>query len=137
MEHIKGHTGLLSMYDTAAYKPIMCLTSTSMERAAEMTEKITYCTQGEKQSSVTSITRSLNFDGEYVADDAGATYEDLVSKMESMTEQDFKLEGRGEPIYFKAVIASLSDSFPAEGDATFSGTLNINGEPTTVDPFGI
>jgi hypothetical protein len=136
--YIKGHAGLLSIYDTAAYKPIVCLTSTSMERTAELTEKVNYCTQGETQSSVNSISRSLSLDGEYVELDNGetakVTYDGLVEVMESKEERVFKIEGRGKDQYFRAIIASLSDTFPAGEDATFSGTLNINGRLTSIDP---
>lgn len=134
--NVKGHTGLLSIFLTAGYKPVVCLTSTSMQRVSEMTEKVNYCTEGETVSSVDRITRSVNLDGEVVTIDGddGATYKDLVAAMESKEEQRFKIEGRGEPQFFKAVIASLDDSFAAGEDATFSGQLNINGEITETDP---
>lgn len=135
--NVKGHTGLLSIFLTAGYKPVVCLTSTSMDRVSEMTEKVNYCTEGETVSSVDRITRTVNLDGEVVTIDEadnGATYDDLVAAMESKQEQRFKIEGRGSTQYFKAVIASLGDNFTAGDDATFSGQLNVNGEITETDP---
>lgn len=128
MAEIKGHTGLLSIYDTSAYKPIICLTSTSYSRALVMTEKVNYCTEGETQSSPQSINRTISFDAEYsTAEAAQASYVDVDEAMESMVEQFFKLEGRGSAaIYFKGYISSLDDTFQAGEDATFSGEITIN-----------
>ena len=134
MAEIKGHTGLLSIYDTAAYKPIVCLTSTSYSRALVMTEKVNYCTEGETQSSAQSINRTISFDAEYsTAEAAQASYVDVDEAMESMTEQFFKLEGRGSAIYFKGYISSLDDTFQAGEDATFSGEITVN-EKYDTDP---
>ena len=128
MAEIKGHTGLLSIYDTSAYKPIICLTSTSYSRALVMTEKVNYCTEGTTQSSPQSINRTISFDAEYsTAEAAQASYVDVDEAMESMVEQFFKLEGRGSAaIYFKGYISSLDDTFQAGEDATFSGEITIN-----------
>ena len=127
MAEIKGHTGLLSIYDTSAYKPIICLTSTSYSRALVMTEKVNYCTEGETKSSPQSINRTISFDAEYsTAEAAQASYVDVDEAMESMVEQFFKLEGRGSAIYFKGYISSLDDTFQAGEDATFSGEITIN-----------
>lgn len=136
--NVKGHTGILSMYVGAAYKPIVCLTSTSMDRASELKEKVNYCTQGETVSSVDRITRTFNLDGEIVTLDVGttdATYQDMVTAMETKQEQFFKIEGRSTAAqYFKAVIASLGDVFEGGSDATFSASLNINGALEDTDP---
>ena len=134
MAEIKGHTGLLSIYDTSAYKPIICLTSTSYSRALVMTEKVNYCTEGTTQSSTQSINLTISFDAEYsTAEAAQASYVDVDEAMESMVAQFFKLEGRGSAIYFKGYISSLDDTFQAGEDATFSGEITIN-EKYDTDP---
>lgn len=132
--NVKGYTGLLSVYDTTAYKPIVCLTSTSMSSVLRMIEKVNYCTQGETIKTIDGIDRTVSFDAEVMTVDGNtnASYAELLELQGE--EQTFKLEGRGEAKYFKAVISDLSDTFPGEGDATFSGTLTINGDISETDP---
>ena len=133
--NVKGYTGLLSVYDTAAYKPIVCLTSTSMSSVLRLIEKVNYCTQGETIRTIDGIDRTVSFDAEVMTVDTPATkasYAELLGLQEA--EQTFKLEGRGTLQYFNAVISDLSDTFPGEGDATFSGTLTINGDISSSDP---
>lgn len=132
--NVKGHTGLLSVYDTTAYKPIVCLTSTSMSSVLRLIEKVNYCTQGETIKTIDGIDRTVSFDAEVMTVDgtSNASYAELLALQE--VEQTFKLEGRGVAQYFKAVISDLSDTFPGEGDATFSGTLTINGDISETDP---
>lgn len=136
--NVKGADGILSFHDGTAYKPIVCLTSTSMSRVSEVIQKVNYCTQGETVSTVDRITRTVNFDGEVMtvgvpAD--GVSYGDLITAIESMEEQNFRLDGRGVTQYFKAIIANLDDTYPGEGDATFSGSLTINGDVSETDPL--
>ena len=135
--NVKGHTGLLSVYDTSAYKPIVCLTSTSMSSVLRLIEKVNYCTQGETIKTIDGVDRTVSFDAEVMTVDAvggtaNASYAELLGLQGE--EQTFKLEGRGELKYFSAVISDLSDTFPGEGDATFSGTLTINGDISETDP---
>lgn len=133
--NVKGHTGLLSVYDTTAYKPIVCLTSTSMSSVLRLIEKVNYCTQGETIRTIDGIDRTVSFDAEVMTVDSGATNASYAELLELQgAEQTFKLEGRGVAQYFNAVISDLSDTFPGEGDATFSGTLTINGDISATDP---
>ena len=133
--NVKGHTGLLSVYVTSAYKPIVCLTSTSMSSVLRLIEKVNYCTAGETVQTIDGIDRTVSFDAEVMTLD-GTTSASLSEIMALQgTEQTFKLEGRNSSAqYFNAVISNLDDSFTAGEDATFSGTLTINGDIVTVDP---
>jgi len=136
--NVKGAQGILSFHDGTAYKPIVCLTSTSMSRVSEVIQKVNYCTQGETISKVDRITRTVKFDGEVMTVGApadGVSYDDLITAIESMEEQNFRLDGRGTSQYFKAVISNLDDTYPGEGDATFSGSLTINGDISETDPL--
>ena len=136
--NVKGAEGVLSFHDGTAYKPIICLTSTSMSRVSEVIQKVNYCTQGETITKVDSITRTVNFDGEVMTvgtPDDGVSYDDLITAIESMEEQNFRLDGRGTEQYFKAIIANLDDTYPGGGDATFSGSLTINGDVSETDPL--
>ena len=133
--NVKGHTGLLSVYVTSAYKPIVCLTSTSMSSVLRLIEKVNYCTAGETVQTIDGIDRTVSFDAEVMTLD-GTTDVSLSEIMALQgAEQTFKLEGRGSaPQYFAAVISNLDDSYAAGEDATFSGTLTINGDILTSDP---
>ena len=133
--NVKGHTGLLSVYVTSAYKPIVCLTSTSMSSVLRLIEKVNYCTEGETVQTIDGIDRTVSFDAEVMT--IGGTSDASLSEIMALQgeEQTFKLEGRGSaPQYFAAVISNLDDSYAAGEDATFSGTLTINGDIVTSDP---
>ena len=138
--YVKGHTGILSVKDGAAYKPLVCLTSTAGDMSTETSERVNYCTQGETQTSIDGITETVNFDGLIIADsDMDETeygYADMKALMRTKEAHDFKLEGegRGDAQYFNAVITALGDVFPGDGDATFTGSMTINGEPSATDP---
>ena len=140
MENVKGQEALLSMYVGAAYKPIVCLTETSTNRVSEIIQKVNYCTKGVPTSKVDSVSTTVNISGEVMklgAEETDkATYKDLITAIESKEEQTFRYEtiDSTTPEYFKAVIASLDGTF-GEGDATFSGSLAINGDISETDPL--
>ena len=140
MENVKGQEALLSMYVGAAYKPIVCLTETSTSRVSEIIQKVNYCTRGVPTSKVDSVSTTVNISGEVmtlgVDDTDKATYKDLITAIESKEEQTFRYEtvDAATPEYFKAVIASLDGTF-GEGDATFSGSLTVNGGMLDEDPM--
>ena len=134
----KGHTGILSVKDEASYKPLVCLTSTSIDRSANTSEMVNYCTQGETITQVDSISRSVSFDAMIVdetdmgADESG--YNDLVAIMESKKSHAFKIEGRDGEQFFTAIITNLPDTFSSGENATFSGTMTVHGEFLATDP---
>ena len=129
--YVKGHTGVLSVKSASSYKPLVCLTSTSIDRSANTSEMVNYCTQGETVTQIDSISRSVSFDAIMVD---GSGYTDLVAIMESKEPSMFKIEGRGGSEYFSASVTSLSDTFPGDGNATFSGTLTVHGEFGGAEP---
>ena len=135
--YVKGHTGILSVKDATTYKPLVCITSTSVDRSANTSEMVNYCTQGETVTQIDSISRSVSFDATIVdetdlGDDAG--YADLVAIMETKASHMFKIEGRDGEQFFSASITSLSDTFAGGENATFSGTMTVHGEFLATDP---
>lgn len=133
----KGHTGILSVKDASTYKPLVCLTSTSVDRSANTSEMVNYCTEGETVTQIDSISRSVNFDA-MIVDEAdlgdGSGYADLVAIMETKKSHMFKIEGRDGDQYFSASITSLSDTFASGENATFTGTMTVHGEFLATEP---
>ena len=123
--NVKGHTGILKMDGL----PIVCLTSTSASLTAETIERVTYCTNGETETSVSRVTEEISIDGEIMGDtvpEEELSYEALRTAMLTKEPQEFELSGRGStPREFQAVITSLSDTFSAGEDATFSATIVV------------
>ena len=133
----KGHTGILSVKDASTYKPLVCLTSTSVDRSANTSEMVNYCTEGETVTQIDSISRSVNFDAMIVDETDlgdGTGYADLVAIMETKESHMFKIEGRDGNQFFSASITSLSDTFASGENATFSGTMTVHGEFLATDP---
>ena len=133
----KGHTGILSVKDASTYKPLVCLTSTSVDRSANTSEMVNYCTQGETVTQIDSISRSVNFDAMIVDETDlgdGTGYADLVAIMETKESHMFKIEGRDGEQFFSASITSLSDTFASGENATFTGTMTVHGEFLATDP---
>lgn len=135
--YVKGHTGILSVKDASTYKPLVCLTSTSVDRSANTSEMVNYCTQGETVTQIDSISRSVSFDAVIVDEsdlDGGTGYADLVAIMETKESHMFKIEGRDGNQFFSASITSLSDTFASGENATFSGTMTVHGEFLATEP---
>lgn len=135
--YVKGHTGILSVKDATTYKPLVCLTSTSVDRSANTSEMVNYCTQGETVTQIDSISRSVSFDAMIVDEsdlDGGTGYADLVAIMETKESHMFKIEGRDGNQFFSASITSLSDTFASGENATFSGTMTVHGEFLATEP---
>ena len=133
----KGHTGILSVKDASSYKPLVCLTSTSVDRSANTSEMVNYCTEGETVTQIDSISRSVSFDAMIVDETDlgdGTGYADLVAIMETKESHMFKIEGRDGDQFFSASITSLSDTFASGENATFTGTMTVHGEFLATDP---
>lgn len=132
--YIKGGTGILYWLVTApsTYKPIACLTSNSMAYAVEMLEKVNMCNAGVPTKTAGDVTATLNIEGEVVISTTDVkSLTDLETLFEAKAEVNFKLM-RGERVLtFKGLITDLSDSFTAGEDATFSATIQVNGDVTS------
>ena len=98
---------------------------------------VNYCTQGETVTQIDSISRSVSFEAIIVDETdlgGGSGYNDLVAIMETKESHMFKIEGRDGEQFFSASITSLSDTFPGDGNATFSGTMTVHGEFLATEP---
>ena len=148
-KYIKGLHRILKRWDGIAYKPLVCLTSTDFSQALAMLEKVNVCTGGEVEQHPDTISRSVAFSGEVVDTSSleggmgsGETINELYEVQDAYLTggevDQWSLEGIDAESgivakYFKGYLSDASDSY-GDGDATFSGTITINGVPTAVDP---
>lgn len=134
----KGWEGArMAIYKAAAYVPIACITSRNETNTTNTSQKTNVCTEGKTVTKANSISRSVSIEGEIV--DAGS-YEDLKTAQDSLAEQTFRIyKGTGvtTPLYFKGIITELSadwDASTEDSNATFSMTIDVNGDYETADP---
>ncbi len=145
--YIEGWKGILSVWDTtaSAYKPLACLTKTSHSMQGVTKDKVNYCTQGKTITTLQSVNETVDFEGEVIDTTAvgGAnTKVSLGDLKELMRKQalnksvdTFKLDRDFDGVlYFPGQILSLSDTYQADSDATFTGQLSVLDTPTSVDP---
>ena len=146
---IRGQHRILKRWEGTAYKPLVCLTSTDFSQALEVIEKVNVCTKGEVESRPDRITRSVSFSGEVVDTStleggmaSGETIDELYEvqdayitggEIDSWSLEGVDAESGITAKYFNGYLSDASDSY-GEGDATFSGTITINGVPTSVNP---
>ena len=148
-KYIKGVERILKRWDGTAYKPVVCLTNTDFSQALSMIERSNVCTGGDIESSPDTISRSVSFSGVVVDTSAltggmtdGETIEELYTAQEASRASGIADQWVLAPAndstyvkekYFEGFLSDASDSF-GEGDATFSGTITINGVPSADDP---
>lgn len=142
--YAKGFKGILSVWDATAeaYKPLACLTSTSHALSGTTVEKVNMCTDGKTITKLQSINETVDFEGEVIdttGDEARVSLADLKALMREQAADgeadDFRLERDFDGfIYFPGQLLSLSDTYSADADATFTGQLGIQGDVTEVDP---
>lgn len=135
-KHIQGAERILKLKVGSEYKPIGCLTETSYSSVLEMIDRVTICSGGKKESTPSGISRSVSFSGliidavEFGGPSAGNTIKELIKIQEdtvaNQTVYVWQLAREASVKNFEAILSDVSDTFPAEGDATFSGTLTIN-----------
>lgn len=142
---IKGAVGVLSVYATSAYKPVICLTESSHELVQNTIDTVTMCSDGNTEQTPISITETVNISGIVVDTTAGGgtspgeTVDELKGRSKAQvtsgTPDTFRLSrGTSGYLYFSAFLTNVSDAYPAEGYATFSATLQIQGNSGSTDP---
>lgn len=125
--YTKGSTGILSVNTTGAtYLPIVCLTSTSLSTAIELLEKISMCNSGIPEKMGSKVTSTLQCEAFVTTGDTNQEYGDVMTLFNSKAKKKFKLAGRGADLSFNGLITSISDSYSASDDATFSFTIQVD-----------
>jgi predicted secreted protein len=140
---IKGEIGILFIYDSAAYRPIACLTSNSLATTVSVIESQTKCAPGiiEKQGGTFSY--MIDAEGEYIdttsvgGDVAKASHDYLFAKQQLKNLVTWKLvTGVTNQIYYGSAIISDLNLDQGSGDdlSTFTLTLDGSGLIVEVDP---
>lgn len=139
---IHGKYGILSIWDTDAYKPVACLTSNSLATSLSVIESNTKCDPGNTVRNADQFSYDINADGEYIdttsagGEDTKASHDWLLEKQMAKTNVIWKLDsGLTDTIYYgTAIISDLNLDQPADANSTFSATLSGSGAIVTTDP---
>jgi len=139
---IHGKLGILSVWDTSAYKPVACLTSNSLNTTLSIIESNTKCDPGNTVRNANQFSYTIDAAGEYVdTTSAGgettlASHDWLLVKQMAKTDITWKLDsGLADTIYYgTAIITDLGLDQPSDANSTFSATLNGSGAIVTTDP---
>jgi len=139
---IHGREGILSIWDGSAYRPIGCLTSTSLNTSLSVLESNTKCDVGNIVRVPDQFSYELSVDGEYLdttsvgGDSAKASHDYVLNLQQSKEVVVFQLDtGLEDTIYYgSAIITGLDLSQPADAISTFSINLSGTGSLLTDDP---
>jgi len=139
---IHGKEGILSIWDTSAYKPIACLTSNSLATSLSVIESNTKCDPGNTVRNADQFSYDISADGEYIdTTSAGgettlASHDWLLVKQMALTNVVWKLDsGLADTIYYgTAIISDLNLDQASDANSTFSATLSGSGAIVTTDP---
>lgn len=144
---IKGENGILYIWVGTAYKPIACLTSTSLSTTVSVIESNTKCYPGITKKYAGTFNGSISLEGEYIdtttvnGDTAKQSHDALFVMQKNKETRNWKLDtnvtdASSVKYYGNALISDLSADFGSGDDlATFSATLDIDGEISTIDPL--
>ena len=148
---IRGREGILSVYDanatpTPVYKPVACLTSTSLSSTLSILESNTKCDPGQTVRTPDQLSYEISVDGEYVdttsvgGETTLASHDFLFSLQQTQQSTGatniFRLEtGLADTTYYcNAILSDLVLDQSATENSTFSATLQVSGAVVTTDP---
>ena len=146
---IAGDAGILYVYDGAAWLPVGCLTSYSLNTNAAEKTRQTKCNPGVTEKGYGALDYSVDFDGLYLntigtnPDTTVGSHDYLLNKqlakevIEWRIDTDAAPAGAGEGLqYFGfAVISALTlTQGTGDSDSEFSGTFSGSGDISTTDP---
>ena len=147
LKEIIGAEGVLFLFDDDGYftgepdyMPLVCLTNTSISDSSEVVEKNNFCTGGVTVKEVNRVTSVVDFSAIVTPTPSDeqfefAPYGVLERVIDNKKVRAWKIEGRGALKYLLGHLSALSDVYPAEGSATFSGTIKVHGEMMDDDPM--
>ncbi len=143
---IKGSSsGVVSVYDDAAsaYKPVACLTDSSLATSQTVIEASTKCDPGVVYKEIDQFTYDISFDGKYIdttsatGDTSLVSHDWLLAKQMAKEKIQWRLDtGLADTTYYgRAVLSDGSANFPDADLSNFSFTFNGDGNITTTDPM--
>ena len=143
---IKGEKGIIYIYTGAAYKPVACLTSNSLDTTLSMIESKTKCFPGVVKKTAGTFSYSIKAEGEYIdtttvgGDTAKQSHDALFLLQQSKSLVGWKIDTNIDDAtsvkYFgNGYITDLGATF-GSGDelSTFSATIDGDGAILLVDP---
>lgn len=145
----KGELGIIYIYEVSStsYKPLACLTSTSLSTTVSSIESNTKCFPGVTKKTAGTFNGSISLEGEYIdtttagGDTAKKSHDALFLLQQSKTKINWKIDtnvniNTSTKYYGEAFISDLSADFGSGDDlATFSATLDIDGAILLTDPL--
>lgn len=143
----KGELGVVYLWVGTAYKPIACLTSTSLSTTVSIIESNTKCFPGVTKKYAGTFNGSISLEGEYIdtttagGDTAKESHDSMFQMQKAKETKNWKLDtnvndSASVKYYGQAIISDLSADFGSGDDlATFSATLDIDGDILTADPL--
>ena len=141
MAKINGDAVILYVWDSAAYRPVACLTSNSLSETTNIIETQTKCAPGTISREIGTQSYEISCEGEYI--DTTSTGAEITKASHDYlrTIKDAKVDWRmstgltDTPYYFgTAIISDLSLDSPAGETSTFSATLSGDGSIVEIDP---
>lgn len=137
---IKGDNVLFSIWDTDAYEPIACVTSSSLSESVSIDEVQTKCDPGNIVKTPNAYSYEISFDGIYIdeaVDTAKQSHGKLKALLRNKTLITWRMAtGITSPTneYGTGYITSLDLTGEAGANATFTGTIAGTGAITSTDP---
>lgn len=137
---IKGNAVIFSIYDTSAYEPIACITSSSLSESVEIDEVETKCDPGNIVKTPGSYSYEITGDGIYIdesVDIGKQSHDKLKDLLRAKTLITWSMAtGITSPVteYGTGYITSLDLTGDAGENATFTFTISGTGAITSTDP---
>lgn len=137
---IKGDNVLFSIYDTTAYEPIGCITSSSISESVSIDEVQTKCDPGNIVKTPNAYSYEISGDGIYIdeaVDTGRQSHGKLKALLRAKTLITWRMStGITSPTneYGTGYITALDLTGEAGTNATFTFTISGTGAITSTDP---
>ena len=143
---IKGENMMLYTYEGAAYKPLACLTSVSLNSTVSIIESQTKCFPGVVKKTPGSFSASIGADGEYInttsvgGDTAKVSHDKMLIDQQAKTYKDWKIDtdvtnATSVKYYGSGYFTDLELTGGAGDEvSTFTVNLDVDGAVLYTDP---